>query len=71
MLWILRFLYYRDNNLPILVFNLHEKGNIRRAVMGEKIGTVVGNQAISGGFKDDIQKMHAKLGESIEVQFNL
>ena len=33
----------RDNNLPILVFNLHEKGNIRRAVMGEKIGTVVGN----------------------------
>ena len=33
----------RDNNLPIVVFNLHEKGNIRRAVMGEKIGTVVGN----------------------------
>ena len=32
----------RDNNLPIVVFNLHEKGNIRRAVMGEKIGTVVG-----------------------------
>jgi len=32
----------RDNNLPIVVFNLHEKGNIRRAVMGDKIGTVVG-----------------------------
>jgi uridylate kinase len=32
----------RDNNLPIVVFNLHEKGNIRRAVVGEKIGTVVG-----------------------------
>ncbi|MBT6489877.1 MAG: UMP kinase [Deltaproteobacteria bacterium] len=32
----------RDNNLPIVVFNLHEKGNIRRAVMGHKIGTVVG-----------------------------
>ena len=33
----------RDNDLPIMVFNLHENGNIKRAVMGEKIGTVVGN----------------------------
>jgi uridylate kinase len=32
----------RDNNLPIMVFNLGEKGNIQRAVMGENIGTVVG-----------------------------
>jgi uridylate kinase len=32
----------RDNNLPIMVFNLGEKGNIHRAVMGETIGTVVG-----------------------------
>jgi uridylate kinase len=33
----------RDNNLPIMVFNLTEKGNIHRAVMGEPIGTVVGD----------------------------
>ena len=33
----------RDNDLPIMVFNLHENGNIKRAVMGEKIGTLVGN----------------------------
>lgn len=33
----------RDNNLPIMVFNLGEKGNIQRAVMGETIGTVVGD----------------------------
>ena len=33
----------RDNDLPIMVFNLHENGNIKRAVMGEKIGTLVGD----------------------------
>ena len=32
----------RDNNLPIVVFNLNEKGNIRRVVTGDKIGTIVG-----------------------------
>jgi uridylate kinase len=31
----------RDNNLPIVVFNLLEQGNIARAVHGEKIGTMV------------------------------
>jgi uridylate kinase len=31
----------RENHLPIVVFNLHQKGNIRRVVMGEPIGTVV------------------------------
>ncbi|MDP0500665.1 MAG: UMP kinase [Verrucomicrobiota bacterium JB022] len=33
----------QDNNMPILVFNLNESGSIRRAVMGEKIGTLVTN----------------------------
>ena len=31
----------RENRLPIVVFNLLEKGNIARAVHGEKIGTLV------------------------------
>ncbi|WP_319583843.1 UMP kinase [uncultured Pseudodesulfovibrio sp.] len=31
----------RDNNLPIVVFNLHTEGNIRRAANGETIGTIV------------------------------
>jgi uridylate kinase len=31
----------RDNNLPIIVFNLLDEGNIARAVRGEKIGTLV------------------------------
>lgn len=30
-----------DNKLPIIVFNLGKSGNIRRVVMGEKIGSVV------------------------------
>ncbi len=30
-----------DNNLPIVVFNLSQKGNILKVVLGEKIGTVV------------------------------
>ena len=31
----------KDNNLPIIVFNLNEHGNIRRVVLGEKIGSLV------------------------------
>jgi len=30
-----------DNQLPILVFNLRTPGNLRRAVLGEPVGTVV------------------------------
>lgn len=30
-----------DNKLPIIVFNLTKEGNIKRVLMGEKIGTVV------------------------------
>jgi uridylate kinase len=31
----------RENNLPIVVFNLNRNGNIRRVCLGEKIGSVV------------------------------
>ncbi len=30
-----------DNNLPLIVFNLKEKGNLKRLVQGDRIGTVV------------------------------
>ena len=30
-----------DNRLPILVFNLLQRGNIKKAVLGERIGTLV------------------------------
>ncbi|MBW4664212.1 MAG: UMP kinase [Chroococcus sp. CMT-3BRIN-NPC107] len=32
----------KENNIPILVFDLSVRGNIQRAVMGESIGTIVG-----------------------------
>jgi uridylate kinase len=31
----------KDNNLPIIVFNLNHHGNIRRVVLGEKVGSLV------------------------------
>ncbi|HEV8243949.1 MAG TPA: UMP kinase [Nitrospirales bacterium] len=30
-----------DHNLPIIVFNVKEKGNIKRVVQGERLGTLV------------------------------
>jgi len=35
-----------DNRIPLLVFNLNERGNIKRAVMGENVGTYVGGDVI-------------------------
>jgi uridylate kinase len=32
----------KDNNLPVLVFDLTTKGNIRRAITGDSIGTWIG-----------------------------
>src|SRR5437870_4158202 len=31
----------KDNNLPIIVFNLNQRGNIGKVVSGEKIGSLV------------------------------
>jgi len=31
----------KDNNLPIIVFNLNQPGNITKAVLGQKVGTKV------------------------------
>jgi uridylate kinase len=31
----------RDNDLPIIVFNITEPANIRKVILGEKIGTIV------------------------------
>jgi uridylate kinase len=32
-----------ENKLPIIVFNLRKKGNISKAIIGDEIGTYVGN----------------------------
>ena len=33
-----------DNHIDILVFNMFEKGNVKKAVLGEKTGTIVTNK---------------------------
>lgn len=40
-----------DNNLPIVVFNLRGKGNIRKVIEGKKIGTLVRGNNASGAKK--------------------
>jgi uridylate kinase len=35
----------KDNNLPILVFDMTEPGNIKRAVTGERVGSIVRAEA--------------------------
>ncbi|MCA0754066.1 UMP kinase [Paenibacillus sp. N4] len=34
-----------DNNIPLIVFAITEKGNIKRVLLGEKIGTIVKGSA--------------------------
>jgi uridylate kinase len=31
----------QENNLPIVIFDLNQPGNIRRVVLGEKVGSLV------------------------------
>ena len=33
-----------DNDIPLLVFGISISGNIKRAVVGESIGTIVGRE---------------------------
>lgn len=33
----------KENNLPVLVFNMDQKGNLQRVMSGESIGTIVHN----------------------------
>ena len=33
----------RENNLPIVVFDMNTKGNLEKVISGENIGTIVDN----------------------------
>lgn len=33
-----------DNNIPLIVFSILEEGNIKKVLMGEEIGTIVGRE---------------------------
>ena len=34
-----------DNKLPMIIFNVREKNSIKRVLLGEKIGTLVGGES--------------------------
>jgi uridylate kinase len=34
-----------DNDIPLIVFSIMEDGNIKRAITGENIGTIVRGKA--------------------------
>jgi uridylate kinase len=36
-----------DNKLPIVVFDLTRPGNIRRILLGERVGSVVSGDAVA------------------------
>jgi ribosome recycling factor len=67
----------KDHDLPIIVFDLLTEGNIRRAVCGEPIGTVVGPErrrrrrrdAARGAkvIEDTLQQAESKMRKAIEV----
>jgi uridylate kinase len=38
----------RDNDLPIVIFNLAERGNIGRVVRGERVGSIVRSERGAG-----------------------
>ena len=31
----------QENNIPIVIFNLNKRGNIKRVVTGEKVGSLI------------------------------
>jgi uridylate kinase len=33
----------KDNNMPLVVFDMNNKGNLLKLVQGEKVGTIVSN----------------------------
>jgi len=51
-----------DNHLPIIVFNLQKRGNIKRVILGEKIGTIVDSRERSRPFPTLQKDFPAKFG---------
>ena len=43
----------RENNLPLIVFNLNNAGDLVRIVRGETLGTAVSNENTGTGRHDD------------------
>ena len=37
----------RDNDIPITVFDMFERGNLKKVILGEKIGTTIAGEALA------------------------
>jgi len=37
----------KENNLPIIVFNMNKPGNLERLMKGDKVGTLVSSKALN------------------------
>jgi uridylate kinase len=35
-----------DNHIPMIVFNISKEGNIKKVILGEKIGTIIGGELL-------------------------
>ncbi len=47
-----------DNDIPLIVFSIMEEGNIKRAVIGESIGTIVrGNNVVKRSINTNKERM--------------
>jgi len=49
----------RNSQIPIYIFSLREKGNIRRALLGEQIGSLVSDDAPALAGHDHVGKEEA------------
>ena len=57
-----------ENDMPILVFNMNKEGNIRRAVEGEKIGTLAAGEVLRLPVEDVVSNLD---GNALDVGYQL
>ncbi len=54
-----------DNDIPLVVFNLNEPGNIKRVVLGENIGTTVRGNNMADAVMNEARDKMKKAQESV------
>lgn len=55
-----------DNDIPLLVFNLNEHGNIRRAILGENIGTTVREIKMADAIMTEAKEKMKKAAQNLQ-----
>lgn len=55
-----------DNDIPLVVFNLNEQGNIRRAILGEHIGTTVRGNRMADKILTEAKDKMKKAAENLQ-----